>query len=97
MIYFDSFSHEIFQPYIAHFAKQKIISSPFPVHCAQTPAARQAYLHACSVQLGITITEQEMRQCSATRAISKLFLNTLWVRVCVVPFIMFQYNNVIHC
>jgi hypothetical protein len=75
MIYFDTFRRDIFRPYIAHFAKQKITSSPFP---SNDPDQKEAYLKACSAQLGLDITADMMRPCPTTRAVSKLFLNCLW-------------------
>jgi hypothetical protein len=75
MIYFDTFRSDLFRPYIAHFARQKITSSPYP---DSEPSQRIAYLAACSQQLGVEISDAMMHPCPTTRAVSKLFLNCLW-------------------
>ena len=77
VLYFDVFRNDLFKPYISYFARQKIISSPFPRQCSRNDQERTAYLEACSKQLGVSITVEDMKLCPTTRAISKLFLNTL--------------------
>lgn len=77
-------SSSLFSNYALAFLKQKLESSGYPASC-DTEEKKKFFLADCLKHEGIALNPDRMVYNSGLRAQSKLFLNSLWGRVCMRP------------
>jgi hypothetical protein len=78
--HYTQWSSNLFSDYVRHFLRLKVQASGFPDDI-QTPEQQEQFLWQYKHLLGINIEPAKMQYNPGLRFISKICLNSLWVRI----------------